>query len=189
MRWYPSSRRSLIGAAAVLAIAGAGMAFAAPPSGTGNPQYTSGPTNEGVTVQQGQFRDIISGSVQGVGNNNLTFLGQADAVALYACQNNGGNFPTDPKKQSKAAKVEAETNVQADNGHASFAVALLAPASALNCPGSQHPVPVCAQFSKKRVTVFVGATIVIPETAASPATQSLILFPQFTDACNAIFAP
>jgi hypothetical protein len=54
----------------------------------------SGPdANGNLTVN---FRET------GLGNTGdpVNYTATADANALYACQNNGGNFPSDPKKQS-----------------------------------------------------------------------------------------
>jgi hypothetical protein len=191
MRLYLSTTRAgLISAIAGLAIGGAGVVLAAPPSGTGNPRYTEGPTNDGVTVSGDEFRDSVSGRVQGVGDNDLTFSVTADVVALYACQNNGRNFPSDPKKQAGADQVQTDVRVDPRNGRASFTATLIQPASTLDCPGGQHPEPVCAEFANKQVTVTVADTgdVVIPTTPTTPDSASLIRFTEFTAECNALFA-
>jgi len=189
--FYPSSMRTgVISAAAALALAAGGVVLAAPPSGTGNPRYTEGPINNGVSLTGGEFSDSISGKVQGVGDNDLTFRVQADVVVLYACQNNGGNFPADPKKQAGADELQTDVKVDPTNGKASFAATLIQPAPTLTCPGGQHPEAVCAEFANKRVTVLVFGTdtVVIPETPAEPASDDLIRFTRFTDECNTLFA-
>jgi hypothetical protein len=169
----------------VFAISIAGVAFAAPPSGSGNPRFTKGPTNEGV---KSDGSDTVSGSIQGVGQLEVTFVAEADAAALYACKNNGGNFPSDPKKQAEADAVRTETNVTPQNGKASFSTALQVPASTLNCPGGQTAMIVCVEYANKRVTVTQGTTVVIPTTSTTPSSVSAIFENRFRDECTAFFA-
>ena len=59
----------------------------------------SGPAANGnLTVN---FRET------GLGNTGdpVDYTATADGNALYACQNGGGNFPSDPKKQSATGPV------------------------------------------------------------------------------------
>jgi hypothetical protein len=95
----------------------------------------SGPdANGNLTVN---FRET------GLGNtpNPVNYTASANANALYACQNNGGNFPSDPKKQSATGPVsKSGTFPAAKNGNVTGSLTLNPPASTLNCPGGQHPV-------------------------------------------------
>ena len=46
--------------------------------------------------------------IAGLGDNQtITVTASASATAVYACQNNGGNFPSDPKKQQVSGPVSA----------------------------------------------------------------------------------
>jgi hypothetical protein len=95
----------------------------------------SGPdANGNLTVN---FRET------GLGNtpNPVNYTASADANALYACQNNGGNFPSDPKKQSATGRVSKNgTFPSGKNGNVTGSLVVNPPASTLSCPGGQHPV-------------------------------------------------
>jgi len=85
---------------------------------------------------------LVSFRETGLGNtpNPVNYTASADANALYACQNNGGNFPSDPKKQQTSARVEADATFLSENGNVTGSVTLSPPPSTLNCPGGQHAV-------------------------------------------------
>jgi hypothetical protein len=78
----------------------------------------------------------------GLGNtpNPVNYTASADADALYACQNNGGNFPEDPKKQQESARVEANVTLLSENGNVIGSVTLSPPPTTLDCPGGQNEV-------------------------------------------------
>lgn len=90
----------------------------------------------------------------GLGNTvpSITVQLTANATALYACQNGGGNFPTDPKKKSESSIVRADVTAPVENGHASGQITVDPPASTLNCPGGQHPVLVSVSYTKVKLT-------------------------------------
>lgn len=173
-----------LGITAVLAVGSS--AFAAPGNpGSGNPRWTTGPINEGIKPD---FSDTITGTIGGVGQSEVIFLTEADAAALYACKNNGGNFPNDPKKQTESEDLSDETRANPRNGRASLSVALQPPASTLNCPGGQTPVLVCIEYANKRVTVSQNNQVVIPATSTTPSSVSAIFESQFNSECAALFA-
>lgn len=79
----------------------------------------------------------------GLGNtgNPVDYTATADANALYACQNGGGNFPPDAKKQSATGPVsKSGTFPSGKNGNVTGSLTLNPPPSTLSCPGGQHPV-------------------------------------------------
>jgi hypothetical protein len=58
----------------------------------------------------------------------IEYLATAKAKALYACQNSGGNFPGDSKKQEVVVPVSAETGFDSDrNGEIAGRVTLFPP--------------------------------------------------------------
>jgi hypothetical protein len=85
---------------------------------------------------------VVNFRETGLGNtpNPVNYTASADADALYACQNNGGNFPSDPKKQQESARVEANATFLSENGNVTGSVTLSPPPSTLDCPGGQHAV-------------------------------------------------
>jgi hypothetical protein len=134
----PSERRTAMRRIALLVL----LLVAAVPAATAladSPNFKSatatGPdANGNLTVN---FRET------GLGNtgNPVNYTASADANALYACQNGGGNFPSDPKKQSETGPVSKNgTFPSGKNGNVTGSLTLNPPASTLSCPGGQHPV-------------------------------------------------
>jgi len=79
----------------------------------------------------------------GLGNtpNPVKCKASADAIALYACQNNERNFRGDQKKQQQeSARVEANATFLSKNGNVDRVVMLSAPPSTLYCPGGRHAI-------------------------------------------------
>lgn len=95
--------------------------------------------------------------ISGLGNDPtlgfVTVEATAHADALYACQNNGGNFPSDPKKQDVASDVKVDQDFPVKNGRATGTLTLPVPASTLSCPGGQHPVLASITWSEVVISV------------------------------------
>jgi hypothetical protein len=92
----------------------------------------------------------------GLGNPNVTYTLAADAVLGKACQNNGGQFPSDPKKASDAGNVSGNVTLQPKNGRvrgASVTIDISAQVPVpLDCPGGQRPVVVCCKYTNITLT-------------------------------------
>jgi hypothetical protein len=131
------------------AFAVAALAFA-PAAFADSPNFKSatatGPAADGsLTVN---FRET------GLGNtgNPVNYTASADANALYACQNGGGNFPSDPKKQAETGRVTASgTFPSGKNGNVTGSLTLRPPASTLSCPGGQTPVLVSVTYTNVQI--------------------------------------
>jgi hypothetical protein len=106
----------------------------------------SGPdANGNLTVN---FRET------GLGNTGdpVDYTATANGDALYACQNGGGNFPTDPKKQSATGPVsKSGTFPSGKNGNVTGSLTLNPPASTLSCPGGQHAVLANVTYTNVRI--------------------------------------
>jgi hypothetical protein len=90
----------------------------------------------------------------GLGNTGdpVNYTATANGDALYACQNNGGNFPTDPKKQSATGPVsKSGTFPSGKNGNVIGSLVLNPPASTLSCPGGQHAVLASITYTNVRL--------------------------------------
>ena len=90
----------------------------------------------------------------GLGNtgNPVNYTATANGDALYACQNGGGNFPTDPKKRSATGPVsKSGTFPSGKNGNVTGSLTLNPPASTLSCPGGQHPVLVNVSYTNVQI--------------------------------------
>jgi hypothetical protein len=75
--------------------------------------------------------------IAGLGDNvTITVTTSADATAVYACQNNGGNFPADPKKTTTTGPVSASGDfTSGQNGQITGSLTLT--------PPSPNPAPEC----------------------------------------------
>ena len=122
-------------------------------------------TLDGATLVT-SFREV------GLGEGDVTITLTADASADYACLNNGGEFPNDPKKQSVSGPVSATgTFPVAKNGHVEGSLSVTAPASTLECPNGQHVVMTAVSYTN------VSLTDVTNQVSASiPGTFSGVFY-------------
>jgi hypothetical protein len=114
----------------------------------------------------------VNFKIAGLGaNETITVTASADATAVYACQNNGGNFPNDPKKQTVSGPVSASGQfTSGQNGQITDSLTLSPPANTtLTCPGGQHVV--LASVSYNNVQVSGGG-----DTESIPGTFSRTFF-------------
>ncbi|MET9733720.1 hypothetical protein ABZZ79_24645 [Streptomyces sp. NPDC006458] len=82
-----------------------------------------------------------------------TVTASANATAVYACQNNGGNFPSDPRKQQASGPVGASGDfTSGKNGQVTGSLTLSPPASTLDCPGGQRVVLAAVGFTNVSVS-------------------------------------
>jgi hypothetical protein len=91
----------------------------------------------------------VSFKIAGLGKNvTLTIEATGDGTAVYACQNNGGNFPSDPKKQEVNGPVSASGEfTSGQNGQITGSLTLKPPASTLSCPPGQNEVLASVSYS------------------------------------------
>src|SRR5690242_17787074 len=133
------------------------------PDPTGPSFKPGGPTPTGTHFQSASA-DFTSATVNtlqanfdiaGLGNTSgtVTVLATADASALYACQNGGGNFPTDPKKKQSNGQVSAEGTFTVNNGRSTGFLTLSPPASNLRCPGGQVAVLASVTYTNVQIQV------------------------------------
>jgi hypothetical protein len=92
----------------------------------------------------------------GLGNtpdDTVEYRLSAHADAVYACQNNGGNFPSDPKKTAVSADVQTDASFAPQNGNVEADLTIFPPPNtALTCPGGQHVVLVSITYSNLMLT-------------------------------------
>ena len=131
------------------------LAIAAVPALAANPHFQAKNTNVSGPNANGNL--TVSFRISGLGNdiNSVRITLSSDpATALYACRNNGGNFPSDPKKQTRSIAVSDSDTFPVHNGSASGSLTISPPASTLNCPGGQHEV--LARITYNNVTLSGG---------------------------------
>ncbi len=80
--------------------------------------------------------------IAGMGDNEwFTITATADATAEYWCQNGGGNYPQDPKKQQVQGPVSNSGLFESGkNGHITGCLPMPAPEPVPFCPPGQHEV-------------------------------------------------
>ncbi|MBI2865614.1 MAG: hypothetical protein HYX94_13775 [Chloroflexi bacterium] len=108
----------------------------------------------------------VSFKIAGLGDTvTTTVTASANATALYACRNNGGNFPSDPKKQEVSGPVSASGNfTSGKNGQLSGSLTLTPPPSTLDCPPGQREVLVSVTYTNVQVFEPNAGTESIPGT-------------------------
>jgi hypothetical protein len=108
----------------------------------------------------------VSFKIAGLGDNvTITVTATADGTATYACRNNGGNFPSDPKKQTVSGPVSASGDfTSGKNGSVNGTLTLHPPASTLDCPNGQHEVLAAVSYTNLRLSAPGADTETIPGT-------------------------
>lgn len=145
--------------AAVLAGLGLGLGLAAGPAVAASPHFikasASGPDANGNLG--------VNFKIAGLGDTaTTTVTASANATATFACQNNGGNFPSDPKKQEVSGPVSASGDfTSGKNGQITGSLTLMPPPSTLECPSGQNRVLVKVSYTGVQVS-GAGETESIP---------------------------
>ena len=108
----------------------------------------------------------VNFKIAGLGSTvTTTVTASADATAVYACRNNGGNFPSDPKKQEVSGPVSASGEfTSGKNGQITGSLTLSPPPSTLNCPPGQSEVLVSVSYTNVAVSEPNAGTEPIPGT-------------------------
>ncbi len=110
---------------------------------------------------------IVSFKEAGLGDNQLIhYTASADATAVYAIGNNGGNFPPSPTKQQVNGPVSASgTFNSGKNGAVNGSLTLTPPPSTLKVPPGQTLYLVSVSYTNVAITDTTnGVTQGIPGT-------------------------
>jgi hypothetical protein len=97
----------------------------------------------------------------GLGNNqNINYALTTDALAVYACLNNGGNFPKDPKKfDQQGTIIGTGTFNSGQNGNIqeSLTVGPPVPPTPNACKGNQELLLLSVSYTNIRLTDLTNA--------------------------------
>ena len=109
---------------------------------------------------------VVSFKIAGLGDNEtLTVTASADATAVYACKNNGNNFPADPKKTEVTGVVSASGDfTSGKNGQITGSLTLTPPPTSLTCPNGQTRVLVSVTYWNVAVSAPGAGSEAIPGT-------------------------
>jgi hypothetical protein len=145
------------------------------PALAANPHFLSSKT--GATGPDADGNLTVFFKIAGLGDTvTTTVTATADATATYACKNNGGNFPNDPKKEDVAGPVSASDDfTSGKNGQIQDTLVLMPPESELDCPNGQTATLVFVSYTNVAVSEPAAGTESIP------GTFSAIIDPDFFD--------
>lgn len=102
----------------------------------------------------------VSFKIAGLGDAvTTTVTASADATAVWACRNNGGNFPEDPKKQEVRGPVSASGEFTSGKNGQITGMLTLHPADAtITCPPGQNLVLVSVTYENVQVSSPLAGT-------------------------------
>jgi hypothetical protein len=84
---------------------------------------------------------VASWDERGLGNTNIDYTLTADASAVFACINGGGNHPQAANKETVNAEVSANGSFEPRNGRVQASLTAGPPsAGSFTCPGGQRLV-------------------------------------------------
>jgi hypothetical protein len=150
-------RRILLTTATVVAIfALAAPAFAAAPQFKA---ASSSVNNAGALV--------VSFDERGLGNENVDYTLTADATALYACLNRGGNHPQAANKEQFQGQVSTGASIEPKNGRvvADLTAGPLA-APQFTCPSGQQRVLAAVTYTNIVLTDTTnGVSTSVPDAS------------------------
>jgi len=150
-------RTVIIALAAVTAI----LAFAAPASADA-PKFhsaTSSVNNAGALV--------VSFDERGLGNTNIDYTLTADATAVYACINGGGNHPQAANKETVNAEVSAGGSFEPKNGRVVASLSAGPPSAGdFSCPSGQRLVLASVSYTNIVLTDTTnGVSTSVPDAS------------------------
>ena len=96
---------------------------------------------------------VVNWDERGLGNLNIDYTLNADASAVYACVNGGGNHPQAANKETVNAEVSASGSFEPKNGRVVASLAAGPPsAGAFSCPGGQRLVLASVSYTNITLT-------------------------------------
>jgi hypothetical protein len=104
---------------------------------------------------------VVSFDERGLGNGNIDYTLDADATAVYACINGGGNHPQAANKETVNGDVTAAGSFESRNGRvqASLSAGPIS-AGSFTCPGGQRLVLAAVSYSNIVLTDTTNGTSV-----------------------------
>lgn len=154
-----STRRSII--VALLAAVVAVFAF-------GTPAFADAPKFHAATSAVGADGALtVAFDERGLGNLNIDYTVTADATAVYACINGGGNHPQAANKETVNAEVSAAGSFEPKNGRVVASLTAGPPsAGAFTCPDGQRLVLASVAYTGIVLTdTSNGVTTSVPDAS------------------------
>jgi hypothetical protein len=110
---------------------------------------------------------VVSWDERGVGNGNIDYLLTADATALYACLNGGGNHPQAANKEAFNGSLSTGGSFESMNGRVQASL-MTGPlqAPSFTCPSGQTRVLAAVSYTNIVLTDLTNGTSVQIEDAS-----------------------
>ena len=110
---------------------------------------------------------VASWDERGLGNTNVDYTLTADAEAVYACINKGGNHPQAANKETFNAEVSANGSFEPRNGRIQASLTAGPPsAGSFTCPGGQRLVLASVAYTNIVLTdTSNGVTATLPDAS------------------------
>ena len=110
---------------------------------------------------------VVNFDERGLGNGNIDYTLTADATALYACLNKGGNHPQAANKEAFEGQVSAGGSFESKNGRvvASLTTGPLQ-APTFTCPSGQRRVLAAVTYTNIVLTDTTnGTSTTVPDAS------------------------
>jgi hypothetical protein len=110
---------------------------------------------------------VASWDERGLGNDNVDYTLTADAEAVYACINRGGNHPEAANKETINAEVSANGSFEPKNGRIQASLTAGPPSAGdFSCPGGQRLVLASVAYTNIVLTDTTnGVTAALPDAS------------------------
>jgi hypothetical protein len=112
---------------------------------------------------------VVGFDERGLGNTNVDYTLTADATAVYACINGGGNHPQAVNKETVNAEVSAAASFEPKNGRVVASLSAGPPsAGSFSCPPGQRLVLASVAYTGIVLTDTSNAvTTSVPDASAT----------------------
>jgi len=110
---------------------------------------------------------VVSLDERGLGNDNIDYTLTADASAVYACINGGGNHPQATNKETVNVEVSAAASFEPRNGRVRASLSAGPPsAGSFSCPSGQHLELASVAYAGVVLTDQTnGVSVALPDTS------------------------
>jgi len=110
---------------------------------------------------------VASFDERGLGNTNIDYTLTADASAVYACINGGGNHPQAANKETVNSEVSANGSFEPKNGRVQASLSAGPPsAGSFSCPSGQRLVLASVTYTNVVLTDTTnGVTADLPDVS------------------------
>jgi hypothetical protein len=110
---------------------------------------------------------VVSFDERGLGNENIDYTLTADATAVYACINGGGNHPQAANKETVNAEVSGAASFEPKNGRVLGDISAGPPsAGSFSCPSGQRLVLASVSYTNIVLTDTTnGVSTPVPDAS------------------------